>query len=205
MHGDASAPLPLASGSDADLPAVARLERLTGGDSPLLPLGLTGAELVRGVPWAQMINGAFLFPHPAGSRFNGPDRGCWYGAFERATSIAEIAWHRSIALAELGFPPLAVEFDDWLADFAGPFHDLRSSPAFADCLAPDDYRASQRLAERLLAEGSAGIVYPSVRRRGGTCLACFRPGLVNNLRRHARLRFTWAGSPKPKVSLAARY
>ena len=35
----------------------------------------------------------------------------------------------------------------------------------------------------LLNQGSAGVIYPSVRHRGGTCLACFRPALVVNVRR----------------------
>ncbi|HYN38795.1 MAG TPA: RES family NAD+ phosphorylase, partial [Rhodospirillales bacterium] len=59
---------------------------------------------------------------------------------------------------------------------------------------------SQELAERLLQEGSAGIVYPSVRRPGGTCLACFRPALVQHVRRAGRWRFTWAGGPQPAVT-----
>jgi hypothetical protein len=28
----------------------------------------------------------------------------------------------------------------------------------------------------------SGLLYPSVRHRGGTCLACFRPALVVNVR-----------------------
>jgi RES domain len=31
--------------------------------------------------------------------------------------------------------------------------------------------------------GSAGVVYPSVRQSGGTCIVCFRPALVNNVRK----------------------
>jgi hypothetical protein len=37
-------------------------------------------------------------------------------------------------------------------------------------------------------------VYPSVRRANGTCLACFRPALVTNVRRDATYRFTWSGA-----------
>jgi hypothetical protein len=36
-----------------------------------------------------------------------------------------------------------------------------------------------------------GIVYPSVRREGGTCLACFRPSIVGNVRRSAQYRLIW--------------
>ena len=41
----------------------------------------------------------------------------------------------------------------------------------------------------------------SVRRTGGVCLACFRPALVGNVRKRARYRFTWAGTPQPTIAL----
>ncbi len=52
---------------------------------------------------------------------------------------------------------------------------------------PACYARPQRLAERLLTRKSNGIVYPSVRHPGGICLAVFRPALVYNVRRGARL------------------
>jgi len=39
--------------------------------------------------------------------------------------------------------------------------------------------------------GSAGLIYPSVRHRGGTCLACFRPALVVNVRKDRIVSFTF--------------
>ena len=38
-------------------------------------------ELASGVPHAQVINTAFIYTHPLGSRFNDADRGAWYAAF----------------------------------------------------------------------------------------------------------------------------
>ena len=62
---------------------------------------------------------------------------------------------------------------------------------FARYLRPDPiprcYARPQRLADRLIARKSNGIIYPSVRRPGGTCLAVFRPALVYNVRRGSRL------------------
>lgn len=55
----------------------------------------------------------------------------------------------------------------------------------------------------LVAEQSLGVIYPSVRHDGGTCIACFRPALVMNVRRDATFRFTWrAGESDPVVSRA---
>jgi RES domain len=47
------------------------------------------------------------------------------------------------------------------------------------------------LAGELLEGGSAGIVYPSVRHKGGTCIACLRPALVNNVRKGSSISITF--------------
>ena len=169
-------------------------------ENNLLP-GIGTDELVFGIPHHRIINAAFTHAHPFGSRFNGPERGAWYAGFELETSQAEIAWHKAIEFSEIGWFQESVTYDDYLADFAGEYHDIREAPAFASCLDPNRYGASQALAETLLETGSSGIVYPSVRRRGGVCLACFRPALVGNVRQRARYRFTWAGTPAPTISL----
>ena len=165
-------------------------------------LDLGPHELVFGVPFAAVVNAAFCHPNPLGARFNGPGRGSWYAAFEVRTAQAEVGYHKSVELAEVDWWNEEVTYDDYLADFSAAFHDLRGDGRFRDCLAPDSYVASQGLAERLLEEGSMGVVYPSVRRHGGTCLACFRPSLVTNVRRTATWRFTWRGAPTPIVSRA---
>ncbi len=159
-------------------------------------------ELVFGLPYSRTVNAAFTHPHPLGGRFNGPYRGAWYAAFELLTARAEIAFHKTVALAEVGRFVDDVTVDDYLADFSAEFHDLRSPGEFAPCLAPDSYVQSQALAERLLAAGAMGVVFPSVRRPGGTCLACFRPALVTNVRRAKTYRFRWTGKPMPTVGLA---
>jgi RES domain-containing protein len=156
-------------------------------------------ELVSGVPHARVINAAFTYAHPLGSRFNNADRGAWYSAFQLTTAQAEVAFHKTVHLAEIGRYEDEVELDDYLADFSGEFHDLRRTQRFAACLDPTSYVASQTLAERLLENGSAGIVYPSTRRPRGACLACFDPKRVANVRRAARFRFRWRGKPTPQI------
>jgi len=74
----------------------------------------------------------------------------------------------------------------YLADFRADFHDIRNDPAYANCLDPNSYTKSQSLARELLAQASAGLLYRSVRRKGGTCIACFRPALVVNVRKGFR-------------------
>ena len=70
--------------------------------------------------------------------------------------------------------------------------DIRGDAAYAECLSASSHAASQRLAASLLAAGSSGIVYPSPRRAKGTCLACFRPALVTNVRKGESLNIVCA-------------
>jgi hypothetical protein len=167
-----------------------------------IPGGIDVHELVFGLPYSQIVNAAFTHPHPLGSRFNGPDRGAWYCGFDIETSIAEIAFHKTLDLLEIGVLEDDVTFDDYTADFSAEFHDLRGGKRFARYLDPDSYVASQQLAESLLAAGSLGVVYPSVRSQGGTCIGCFRPALVMNVAKGTTYRFRWTGETAPLVAVA---
>jgi hypothetical protein len=190
---------------DEDLQAIFELDAATNdrvlAGQQLLP-GIGLEELVFGVPYASVINASFCHPHPLGSRFNGPDRGAWYAGFELETSKTEVAFHKTVQLAEIGRFEDSLTYDDYLADFTASFHDLRRDRRFRDCLDPESYVRSQALAERLLADESLGVIYPSVRHAGGTCVACFRPALVSNVRRGKTYRFTWNGSPHPEITTA---
>lgn len=190
--------------SDAHLADLFDLDNATNdrlrAENDMLP-GIGVRELLFGVPYYRVVNAAFTHPHPLGSRFNGPDRGAWYAAFETRTAQAEVAFHQTVQLGEVGRFEDDVTFDDYLADFSGEFHDLRGSGNWSDCLDSQTYVQSQALAERLLDAGSLGIIYPSVRRAGGTCLACFRPALVMNVRKGTTYRFRWSGHPTPAITI----
>ena len=168
-------------------------ERLLG-EANLLP-GVTVHELVFGIPNWQIVNAAFTHARPEGSRFNGPDRGAWYSAFTLDTAQAEVAFHFAESLREVSWEESeTATYREYLADFRAGFHDIRKSPDSANWLDPASHVASQQLARELLNQGSAGLIYPSVRHRGGTCLACFRPALVVNVRKGwvVRLEFSHA-------------
>ena len=185
------------------LAAIAELDRATDkqvfAENNLLP-GISVAELVFGIPHARIINAAFTHATPLGGRFNGPDRGAWYTGFEIETSQAEIAFHKTVQLAEVGSFYDQVTYVDYLSDFSGQFHDLRDDPRFADCLDPNSYIVSQGLAQQLLDAQSLGVVYPSVRYSHGTCLACFRPAVVSHVRTAAHYQFTWSGQSQPTIA-----
>ena len=98
---------------------------------------------------------------------------------DESIEFAEIDWQER---EEIGY-------DDYLADFTAAFHDLRG--VVDEALSPSSYVRSQELAEELLELGSLGIIYPSVRREGGTCIACFRPSVVANVRKSTGYRLIW--------------
>jgi RES domain-containing protein len=184
-----------------DLKALFELEGATNdrllGEAGLLP-GISVRELVFGIPYAHVVNASFTHANPLGGRFNGTARGTWYCAFSRRTAEVEVAYHRGKELQEIRWQePESFPYVDFLADFRGEFHDLRGDKRFVDCLDADSYKASQRLAGDLLERGSAGIVYPSVRHKGGTCLSCFRPALVNNVRKGAALSISFESAFAP--------
>lgn len=161
--------------------------------------GISPHELVVGVPYANVINAAFVYPSPQGSRFGVPDRGVWYASRKVETSLAEVQFHKVAALSEVGRFEDETTYIEYLADFHSKFHDLRSPHKFKACLDPVSYVTSQKLAEHLLESGSLGIVYPSVRHRRGQCVACFRPALVTNVRRRAGYRLSWNGRWTPSI------
>lgn len=161
--------------------------------------GISVDELVFGVPNFRIVNAAFTYARPEGSRFNDGRRGAWYCAFDVQTALAEVSFHKAVEYAEINRFDDSVQYQAMLADFTATFHDLRDA-RFAACLAPDSYIASQTLAEQLLDGGSLGVIYPSVRHAGGTNLACFRPAVVANVRKGAAYRLTWQGSPVPTIA-----
>ena len=106
-----------------------------------------------------------------------------------------MAYHLTRELEAIGRFDNVTDYVELLADFFGPFHDLRGVDAAEPCLDPDPaigYPAGQALARRLRAEaGSNGIVYPSVRRAAAPASPPSGPDLVQNLREGGIWRLVW--------------
>lgn len=161
-------------------------------------------ELVYGVPHAHFINAAFAYAKPREpNRFNGADRGAWYAGFDVETSLAEVKFHLTEMLAAAGDFNATVDYAEMYASFAGEFLDLRVHPAHAS-LHPDKaagYPVGNRLADAARARGLNGIIYPSVRSPGGTCLVALFPHAVQSVAQGAVYRMRWDGKPEPTVGL----
>lgn len=160
-------------------------------------------EMVYGVSDAHFINAAFAYAKPQQpNRFNGTDRGAWYAGFEVQTSLAEVSYHMTKFLSLTGEYNATVEYAELFASFAGEYLDLRphkDHPA----LHPDPaigYPAGNALADMVRSAGGNGIIYPSVRHPGGTCIVAVVPHAVQSVAQGNVYRLTWSGSPTPSIT-----
>jgi hypothetical protein len=192
---------------EADLAA---LEQIEGATSGRLRAQATGAErldrreLVYGVAHAHFINAAFAYFMPRSlNRFSGPGRGAWYAALACETCVAEVAFHMERELANIADFKATVDYAELYASFIGDFIDLREAKPRPDFLDPDpdkSYAAGNAFADAVRAAGHYGIVYPSVRHAGGTCLVALVPHAVQSVAQGAVIRLVWTGKRGPRVS-----
>lgn len=166
--------------------------------------GIAAAEFVAALPHASFINAAFSYWRPRElNRFNGPGRGAWYAALTTASCLAEVTFHMNRELARIGDFNATVDYAELHASFAGEFVDLRGLVADLPCLHPDPdvgYAHGNALADRARANGHNGIVYPSVRHAGGTCLVALWPHAVQSVAQGDVFRVTWTGDPTPAIT-----
>ena len=191
--------------SEDELADLAEIEGATSARMIAQERGISGLranELVYDVPHAHFINASFAYAKPQQpNRFNGPNRGAWYAALVVATCLAEVGFHLTNMLADAGDYNATVEYAEMFSSMAGDFLDLRQAPAHP-ALGADiatAYPVGNALADGARAAGLNGIIYPSVRHAGGTCIAALRPAAVQSVRQGAVYRMIWRGSPTPTI------
>ncbi|MBY3140678.1 RES family NAD+ phosphorylase [Rhizobium laguerreae] len=161
----------------ADLQAVMELvgwtnDRLVADRIQRLPED----QWVYGVANASIVMAAFLHVAPGGMRFNGSDLGAWYAADDLRTAAAEVGHHlRREALAR-GVATMARTYRSYSAALIGDYLDIRGEQTLRpDVYDGTSYAASQMLGEEVRSSGGAGILYDSVRLRGGVAIVAHRP------------------------------
>lgn len=143
------------------------------------------------------INAAFTYTRPSGNRFNSGNRGAWYCAWEMLTSAQEVGFHRTRELGFIDRYEDEARYVELLADFIGGFPDLHGGAYSALDPDPDKgYPEGQALAAQLRGEGHRGLIYPSVRHKGGRCFVAFDPGIIQNVRPGASWKLVWNGAPE---------
>ncbi len=160
--------------------------------------GIGRDEFVYGVPYAAFINASFAYSKPSEpNRFNA-SRGAWYAALDVETCMREVSYHMADFLGKSGQYKGVVEYAELFASIV----DLRKMRSHR-CLHPDPaigYPAGNAVADNAIARGLNGIVYPSVRHSGGTCIAALLPHAVQSVAPGGLYRFEWSGSPDPTIA-----
>ncbi len=126
------------------------------------------------------------------NRFNDASFGAYYAACELHTAISETVYHRERFLSATAEPATQITLRCYIASVREPLHDIRS-PDYRDLHHPEDYGAAQRFARELRAADSWGLYYHSVRRRGGECVAVFRPPALTPAVQGKHYAYYWDG------------
>ncbi|HWT41253.1 MAG TPA: RES family NAD+ phosphorylase [Sphingopyxis sp.] len=161
----------------------------TIGNLDLVP----AARRVAG-PGASYVMAPFTHCSPdRPGRFHDGSFGAYYAARDFATAVAEVTHHQARRLADSRDEP------GWISDMRelvgrvrAELVDIRDGD-FGLLLAPDDYAPSQAFARQHRDAGASGIVYPSVRNRGGECIAAFWPDVVARPVQKRHFRYHWDG------------
>ena len=188
-----------------DAAALAEIEGATSGRLLAESRGAEGIgrdEFLHGVPYASFVNAAFAYGKPREpNRFNAA-RGAWYAALDVETCLREVAWHMAEFLARSGLLKGVVDYAEMFASMAGEFVDLRGTPEHP-CLDPDPtvgYPIGNAIADAARAQGLNGVIYPSVRQPGGTCIVALRPHAVQSVAPGAVYRLAWSGHMEPAIT-----
>lgn len=167
----------------ADLAAVMELvgwtnDRLVAERIARLPQ----SEWVYGRPNASVIMAAFLHVAPTGMRFNGAELGAWYAAGDLTTTAAEVSHHLRREIFARKLPEARRTFRTYMARLNGDYVDIRDERrARLELYDSESYVASQAFGETIRASGGNGILYESVRLRGGINVAAYRPTNIQDV------------------------
>ena len=145
-------------------------------------------------PGSGPIMAAFTHLNPLGSRFSDGRHGVFYAARERATAIAETAYHHGRFLAATAEGAMHLPMRLYHVAIDARLHDLRPHGAVnAAVFDADHYAAAQALGRTLHGAGSAGVAYRSVRRAAGFCVGLLKPRGASQCLQVAVLLYAWDG------------
>jgi len=183
--------------NQADFDVLNRLEAMTNprlrdevGELALVP----EAERLFGAGCGPIM-AAFTHLNPAGSRFSDGSYGVFYAAKERATAIAETRYHSELFLLATKESAMHLQMRLYHVKVQGEVADLHGyAKKHADIVAPDSYGAAQAVGKTVRASGAHGLIYPSVRAVGGSCVAAFRTRILKDCRHASYLEYHWDGT-----------
>ncbi|MCB1759887.1 MAG: RES family NAD+ phosphorylase [Gammaproteobacteria bacterium] len=147
-------------------------------------------------PNASVVMAAFThsgFP----SRFSDGAFGIYYAARTLQTAVHETVFHRQRDAVERTLLPQEFDMRAYIGQVKKPLYDVRGED-YAPLHDPDpaNYPLAQQFARRLLQHepDAWGIVFNSVRHKGGDCIAVLRPPAVSLPVSGPHLTYVWNGT-----------
>jgi RES domain len=130
------------------------------------------------------------------SRFSDGGFGVLYAGNVFEVALLETIYHHARFMARTHEAPgWTSQFREIVLNVDARLNDLRKPVADQlQALDPNNYAFSQSLAAQLRAAGSGGLVYPSVRHKGGECVALFYPDLATNAVQGRHVDYHWDGT-----------
>ena len=136
------------------------------------------------------------------SRFSDGTFGVYYAGLDEDTAIAETAYHRARFLQQSGLADEWLDMRTYTARVVASLDDIRPLSPRSRLYHPSDYSHARRYARKIYdADRLDGIVYRSVRRIAGACVAVFRPRCVRDCRIAGHLQYRFSGY---ELALVAR-
>ena len=148
-------------------------------------------------PGASVVMAAFTHIGEP-SRFSDGSYGIYYAAKDLDTAIAESKHRRAQFLWSTREEAGEIDMRVYIGEVAKPLVDVRGN-AFDFLYLPDDWTQGQRFGREVKDRNAWGIVYRSVRRPGGECIAAFRPPAVTIPQQGPHLSYVWDGSDITRV------
>lgn len=144
-------------------------------------------------PGASVVMAAFThIGNP--SRFTDGSFGIYYAGRCLETAIWETIFHRERFFAATNEPACDIDMRSYNGTITKPLIDVRSE-AYSHLLNPDPdcYGPAQEFGMKLKTENHWGIIYPSVRHKGGECIAALRPPAISVPVQGCHLSYHWNG------------
>lgn len=131
----------------------------------------------------------FAYGNPDGSTFFGEERPCLEVALERQTALAISVAKRQSFMQATNEAPIGLDMRMFCTPVSGTFWDLR---ALACSMSELDKAQRYELGAKL-PEGAQGILFRSIERPTGTCLAILTADVLQRTQQTVHYRYVWDG------------
>lgn len=135
------------------------------------------------------------------SRFTDGSFGVCYAGFDLETATAESKFWQARQMADTAEDEMTRDMRVYTSKIQGDVSDLVDLREDERVHDPVNYSASQKMAKDLRQADEYGLVYRSVRREGGECIAALRPPIMGATSQYRHFRYHWNGTEIDRVEL----